>query len=132
MGTCLIRSINKGVPAKRAYKLTCEFVNSFSYPVEKFQDGKHQRFRIRDKTQLPMPVPIHMPTTTTTTVSKKTTAPEENEIIAETSKTEMTDAANPPAVEQPSNVRKRESKLEQVSLYHSYYFKKNYCILTYY
>ena len=117
----LIRSINKGVPAKRAYKLTCEFVNSFSYPVEKFQDGKHQRFRIRDKTQLPMPVPIHIPTTTTTTVSKKTTAPEENEIIAETRKTEMTDAANPPAAEQPSNVRKRESKLEQVSLFHSYF-----------
>ena len=38
-----------GALSKRAYKLTCEFVNTFKYPLEKFQDGKQQRFRVRDK-----------------------------------------------------------------------------------
>lgn len=108
-----IIGFDKGCTAKRAYKLTCEFVNSFSYSVEKFQDGKHQRFRVRDKGQ----TSLQKQKPPTIIIQKKTpvqdiSPPEEVEIVA-ASNPELTDTL--PASTTANQARKRESKLEQVN-----------------
>jgi hypothetical protein len=42
-----------GLSAKRAYKLTCEFINKFKAVAQKFQDGKQLRFRIFEQSPPP-------------------------------------------------------------------------------
>ena len=100
----------QGVPAKRAYKLTSEFVSAFSYPVEKFQDGKQQRFRVRDKFQTPLQTAHQL----VQADYNNTVGQDTETLLNENPDFKFDPTGTVVHVVQMNNVRRRDSKLEPV------------------